>query len=496
MPRAWPSSATGSPRFAADPGAEMTPRLDGRDLAQLAAAGIPEVEAERQLALLASPPPPARLARPCTVGDGILRLAPERFAELERRGAEARDAGRLSKFVPASGAATRMFAALAAVRARSQAGDRAALEAAARGGDAEAADALAFARALPELALARPLARAMGTTVEELARRALAEPLGPVLDALLDAAALDAARRPKALLPFHLEGERPVTAFEEQLVEGLAYLVDSAGDARYHFTVPPGEAAGFEAELAAVRARLGAGTALAVSLSEQARSTDTLALDEDGRPARADDGRLLLRPSGHGALLANLEATSGDLVIVKNIDNVLPRPRHAELARWKLALVGLAAELSGNVAGADRDRPLRVAGVVPNAGEPGGGPFWVERGSDASSPQIVESAQVARDDAGQRAIFAAATHFNPVDLVVALRDAGGRPHRLGRFVDPAASFVTTKVENGRRLTVLERPGLWNGAMAGWRTVFVEIPAWTFAPVKTILDLTRPEHRSS
>lgn len=474
----------------------MTPPLDGRDLAQLAAAGIPAAEAERQLRLLATPAPPARLARPCTVGDGILRLSPERFGELERRGAEARDAGRLSKFVPASGAATRMFAALVAVRARGLAADRHALETAARADDAEAGDAVAFARVLPNLALARPLAGVLGVTVEELARRAAAGPLEPILSALLEPAGLDAARRPKALLAFHLDGERPVTAFEEQLHEGIPYLADRSERARFHFTVPPGEVADFESALAGARDRVGAGASLEVAFSEQARATDTLALDEEGRPARTGDGRLLLRPSGHGALLGNLEATGGDLVVVKNIDNVLPRPRHAELARWKLALAGLAAELAESAAGADRDRPLRVAGVVPNTGEPGGGPFWVEDSSGTASPQIVESAQVARDDVGQRAIFAAATHFNPVDLVVALRDAGGRPHRLERFVDPASSFVTAKVENGRRLTVLERPGLWNGAMAGWRTVFVEVPAWTFAPVKTVLDLARPEHRAS
>jgi hypothetical protein len=473
----------------------MTPPFDGRDLAQLAAAGIALAEAERQLRLLATPAPPARLARPCTVGDGILRLTPGRFDELERRGAETRAAGRLSKFVPASGAATRMFAALVAVRARGLAADRPALERAARSSDAEAGDAVAFARALPDLALARPLAEVLGVTVEELARRAAAGPLDTILSALLDPTGLDAARRPKALLAFHLDGERPLTAFEEQLREGLAYLTDRSERARFHFTVPPGETAVFESALAEARARVGAGASLEVAFSEQARATDTLALDEEGRPARTADGRLLLRPSGHGALLGNLEATGGDLVFVKNIDNILPRLRHAELARWKLALAGLAAELADGAAGVDRDRPLRVAGVVPNAGEPGGGPFWVEDLSGVASLQIVESAQVARGDAGQRAIFGAATHFNPVDLVVALRDAGGRPHRLDRFVDPASSFVTAKVENGRRLTVLERPGLWNGAMAGWRTVFVDIPAWTFAPVKTVLDLARPEHRA-
>ena len=468
----------------------MTARLSATDFEQLAAAGIRAAEAERQLALLAAPPPPLRLARPATPGDGVERLSDARLAELEARGREARDAGRLSKFVPASGAATRMFSALAAVRERGLAGDPTALAAAAAAEDPAAVDTARFARDLGRLALSRPLAAAFGVTPAELGRRALRGPLEPILAVLLDPAGLDAARLPKALLPFHLDGERVRTAFEEHLAEGVGYTRDAGGAARSHFTLSPGVRSRFAPALALADAELAAGGVRSVvSFSEQSTASDTLALAADGSAARAADGRLLLRPAGHGALLANLRATGGDLVAVKNVDNVLPRARHAEIARWKLVLSGLAVERERDGAG----RPLRVCGVVPNAGEPGGGPFWVEAEDGSLSLQIVESSQVDPSDAAQRAIWSAATHFNPVDLVVSLRDSAGAPYDLERFVDPRASIVTTKSEGGRELRVLERPGLWNGAMAGWRTHFVEVPAWTFAPVKSVLDLARPEH---
>jgi hypothetical protein len=466
--------------------------LTAADLAQLAAAGIRPEEAERQLALLASPPPRARLLRAATPGDGVLILSEARRAELERRGREAADAGRLSKFVPASGAATRMFRALIAARERGLGRDPAALAAAAAAGDADAVDAARFGRELGRLALARPLAAAMGVDLPTLARRAAAGPLEPILATLLDAGGLDAARRPKALLPFHEESGATRSAFDDQLAEGLAYVRGASGEARIHFTISPGARPEFEAALGLRAAELGAGgTRCTVDFSEQSPATDTRALDERGRPARDRDGRPLLRPAGHGALLPNLEATRGDLVSIKNVDNVLPRARHEEIGAWKRVLAGLLVELEASP-DAGAPRPTRVCGVVRNAGEPGGGPFWVESGAGATL-QIVESSQVDLDDPAQRALWASSTHFNPVDLVVALRAPDGRPHELERHLDPAAAIVTAKSEGGRDLRVLERPGLWNGAMAGWRTVFVEVPAWTFAPVKTVLDLARPEH---
>jgi len=467
-------------------------RLSKRDLERLAERGIPAEEAERQLRLLAEPPPPARLERPATVGDGILRLSPARRQELEERGREARDQGRLTKFVPASGAASRMFRSLIAARERFPGAALSELERAAAGGDAAARDAVDFVAALPKLALALHLSAIAGVADSDLAGAGRSRPVESLLAALLDPSGLDGAQLPKALLPFHAARRGTRTAFVEHLVEGLGYLAGQRGEAAYHFTIPPGWRARFEAELEAARAEIDG--ALDVRFSEQSPATDTLALDRSGDPARTAEGDLILRPAGHGALLRNLEATRGDLVVVKNIDNVLPEARHPEIASWKLVLAGLLCELEER--SPDRARPIRVCGVVPNTGEPGGGPFWVRDSSGSVALQIVESSQVehAAPDQGER--WRASTHFNPVDLVVALRDAAGTPFELERFVDPSTAFVTRRSEGGRELVVLERPGLWNGAMADWETHFVEVPGWTFAPVKTVLDLARPEHARS
>jgi hypothetical protein len=468
--------------------------LSADDQLRLRAAGIGEAEAARQLTQLRHPPRPARLLRPATPGDGVLRLDGVRQIELRALGEAARRAGRLTKFVPASGAATRMFRALVAVRAARPGVDLDSLRGLAPI-DADARETVAFFDALPRIALARPLAERLGLPANaDLLVRFARAPIEPLLAALLDPDGLDAVRLPKALLPFHLVAEGARSAFVEQLVEGIAYLADEQGLARFHFTVPPGGGEPFERALEEAGGLLRSRARLAVAFSEQSRSTDTLALDADGRPARAADGSLLLRPSGHGALVLNLEGTGGDLVLVKNIDNVLPESQHAEIAHWKLVLAGLLVEAERAAATADLPpRPIRVCGVVSITGEPGGGPFWVAGAEGSAALQIVESSQVDLADPAQSEIWRASTHFNPVDLACSLRAPGGASHSLSAFVDAAAAIVTIKSEGGRELRVLERPGLWNGSMAGWQTLFVEVPAETFAPVKTVLDLARPEH---
>jgi hypothetical protein len=258
--------------------------------------------------------------------------------------------------------------------------------------------------------------------------------------------------------------------------------------------------------------------------SNQKPSTDTLAVTTDNKPFRKSDGSLLFRPGGHGALIENLADLEGDIVFIKNIDNVQPERLLPTVTTWKKALGGylvqlqkemfeleegvergeagpseVAALLGVDVAGSkerllDRlRRPLRICGVVKNTGEPGGGPFWVN-GPDGPSLQIVETAQIDPDSAEQQSHLAAATHFNPVDLVCSVRDRHHKPYDLLRFVDPGASLIASKTAEGKPVKVLERPGMWNGAMAGWNTVFVEVPLETFSPVKSVNDLLRPEHQ--
>jgi hypothetical protein len=368
----------------------------------------------------------------------------------------------------------------------------------------------------------------------ESARRAADLPL--LLAALLEAHGLDYARLPKGLLPFHrLDGETR-TAFVEHLAE-TAQLVGAGHPARLHGTVSPEHRPLFERQLAEWREPLEEryGCRFEVTFSVQQPATDTLALGPDGEALRDADDRLLLRPGGHGALLANLAELEGEVVLLRNIDNVVPDRRKADNLHWDRLLGGLLLELAesrralleqlhrhpgdpevcrraraylhedlgfdlsgGEPAGehliALLDRPLRVCGMVVNHGEPGGGPFWVRNADGRLSRQIVEAAQIDRSDPEQAAILAAATHFNPVDLACTLRDGRGRPYELARFVDQAAAIVTGKVQNGQPIRILERPGLWNGGMAGWHTVFVELPESTFNPVKTVFDLLRPAHQ--
>ena len=498
--------------------------LSVQDRTQLEAAGIPAEEAERQLSLLREPPAPTRLLRPCTPEDGIEILSEARLPGLHALHGEAAREGRITKFVPASGAASRMFADLA--KFRGQPLTRANVARRVGEGEKAAAALLTFLDNLDRFPFAEALQRAAGGATDDV--RA-------ILDALLGEDGLDYGNLPKGLIPFHRYGDDVRTAFEEHLVEAAAYARDGRGACRLHFTVSPEHRARFEDVLREIRGGYeGAfGVRLEVSFSTQEPATDTLALDAHGAPFRREDGTLLLRPGGHGALLHNLNALSAagaDLVFVKNIDNVVPDRLRGPTVTWKKAIAGRLLELERQAHGyahllatgqaaeavvaearafcrdvlhapAERAhllerlrRPLRVCGVVPNTGEPGGGPFWVRAEDGTVSLQIVESAQIDAEDPEQARIFASSTHFSPTDLVCALRDPDGHPHALESYVDPRAVLFARKSHEGRPLLALERPGLWNGAMARWNTVFVEVPLSTFTPVKTILDLLRPEHQ--
>lgn len=507
------------------------------DLEQLAERGIGREEAERQLALFAEPTRPFRLLRPCTAGDGVERLSAERRDELAARWRDAAAGVESVKFVPASGAATRMFGALhAALAGPARTVDE--LKESAEGGDPAAADARRFLAELDRFPFRDRLAAAVESRGADLSGLLAAGRFRPVLAALLEPSGLGYGEVPKALVDFHLHRGEPRTAFEEQLVEGVGYLAPAGGRAAYHFTVAPKHRHRFERAVDASGAAAGGDAELAVDFSEQSPATDTLAVDADGRPVRAEEGELLLRPGGHGALLGNVDRLAAAVAFVKNIDNVLPPQGQPPVVRWKTVLAGrllelqerlfplldrlaeggdesalgdadaLAAELGLDrpAAGADPDerrrallatldRPVRVCGMVENEGEPGGGPFWVEDREGGTSRQIVEPGEVDHDDPEQEEAWRASTHFNPVDLVCGLRDHRGRPHPLDRFADPSAVVISPKRHRGRPIRVLERPGLWNGAMARWITLFVEVPSATFAPVKSVLDLLRPEHRA-
>ena len=358
---------------------------------------------------------------------------------------------------------------------------------------------------------------------------------------MLKAEGLNYGQLPKGLLLFHNYAEGPRTPMEEHLVEGALYAA-SNGEAHVHFTVSHEHMELFKAKVAQ-KADIYAkkyGIKYDISFSEQKPSTDTVAANPDGTLFRNSDGSLLFRPGGHGALIENLNEIEADVIFVKNIDNVVPDRLKDDTVEWKQVIAGVLVTLqkkafeylrlldSGKytheqieemirfvqqdlccrkadikeLEDADLvlylhqklNRPMRVCGVVKNVGEPGGGPFLTYNQDGTVSLQILESSQIDKSNKEYMEMFTKGTHFNPVDLVCAVKDYKGNAFDLPKYVDPTTGFISQKSKSGKELLALELPGLWNGAMSDWSTVFVEVPLATFNPVKTVNDLLRDQHQ--
>jgi hypothetical protein len=495
----------------------MSSLLTVSDLVQLRTKGIDPATAEQQLSRLREGRVYSHLDRPCSAGDGIIRIEPESHAALERAFAAAVAAGRLTRFVPASGAASRMFNKIAP-------------------GSGSEQDRTRLLDNIEHFAFCGDLAAAMAEHELDFATIVRSGDADQLVHFLLQPDGLGYAGLPKGLLAFHAAADGARSPFIEHLAE-LALLLGPGQLAKAHFTVSPEHEPLFAAQLASWQGTLETtyGCHFEVDYSVQQGSTDTLALGSDGQPLRDPDGALITRPGGHGALLRNLDALHGDIVLVRNIDNVVPDSRKDVNLTWSRLLTGLLLELqtelhalvkalneqpeepivrelalsfllerlqddvpldaSTGVLLERLDRPIRVCGMVANSGEPGGGPFWVHGSDGRMTRQIVERAQIDSDDSTQQAALAASTHFNPVDMVCGVSDWRGHPYELSHFVDDDAVIVTSKVQNGAEVRVLELPGLWNGGMAGWHTLFVEIAPEAFNPVKTLFDLLRPAHQT-
>ncbi len=510
--------------------------LSQNDIEQITRRGMTPDQALAQLGRFREGFPALQLDRPATVGDGILRPDSHELATLSAAFEEGMVGRSIIKFVPASGAATRMFKEVFDWREQLELGmDNESIM------EKSPAARLFFAR-MKDFAFWEDLVLCMDK--EDLDAGHLLESGNylPLIDFLLTEKGLDYAALPKGLLLFHRYRDYCRTAVEEHLVEAALYAAGPEGVARLHFTVSPDHYRLFNALLDKClphyedRHRL----RFEIGFSEQEPRTDTLAADQWNKPFRDADGKLVFRPGGHGALLNNLDALQEDVIFIKNIDNVVPDHRRASTTVFKKVLGGLLLRTQhdqhrwlhrldkGSLTEAEReaavsfavqglqadpavfadgpdesarrlkqllDRPLRVCGMVRNQGEPGGGPFWVrDPGTGFLSLQIVESAQVNSSDADQTACLASSTHFNPVDLVCAVKDHKGRKYHLPEFVDAETGFISQKSKDGRNLQALELPGLWNGAMAGWNTLFVEVPLDTFNPVKSVNDLLREAHQ--
>lgn len=513
-----------------------------RDLRQIKERGMTPEGVTSQIKAFEKGFPHAKLNRTCTVGDGIEVLSGMELERLETIYSEAALAGRAMKFVPASGAASRMFKSLLSLNNRHEALEPECLSGESDTNDAELHDFLTFIKDIKSFAFYEDLKSSLAGDGLEIEGLLANGRFKPILEYALTSKGLHLSGIPKGLIKFHRYPGHSRTPFEEHLVEASAYTLDANNVARVHFTVSPEHEIDVNEHLKKVRPayeRTGAGFDIGVSLQEP--FTDTLAVDMDNRPFRDGTGSLVFRPGGHGVLIENLDRLKGDIVFVKNIDNIVPDRFRGETTLYKKALGGYLVEiqsslfhhierLSAGAAGGrelgrifefakrrlslippedlkrrtDKEktrfllsrlqRPLRVCGMVKNEGEPGGGPFWVEGKDKALSLQIVESSQVDMASGEQHDIWESSTHFNPVDLVCGVRDHRGRPFELLQYRDPDTGFISIKSVEGKELKAMELPGLWNGAMAYWNTVFVEVPIATFNPVKTVLDLLRKEHR--
>lgn len=504
--------------------------LSERDLKQIADKGISEKQIENQLNEFKTGFPFLRLEAAASVEHGIVATTEESRAKYEKSWEQYKAAGKkVVKFVPASGAASRMFKDMFAFVDAEY--DKPTTDFEKK--YFENIEKFAFYGELNDVCVKNE-GNDIPTLLAEGNYKAVAAQM-------LKAEGLNYGQLPKGMLLFHKYAEGPRTPMEEHLVEAALYAA-SNGEANIHFTVSHEHMPFFQKKVAD-KADFYAkkyGVKYDISFSEQKPSTDTIAANPDNTPFRNADGSLLFRPGGHGALIENLNEIDADVIFIKNIDNVVPDRLKGDTVTYKQVIAGVLVTLQQkafeylrlldagtynhdkleemirfvqqdlccrkadikNLEDADLviylreklNRPMRVCGVVKNVGEPGGGPFLTYNQDGTVSLQILESSQIDKNNAEYMEMFTKGTHFNPVDLVCAVKDYKGQPFNLPDFVDRTTGFISSKSKNGKELKALELPGLWNGAMSNWNTVFVEVPLATFNPVKTVNDLLREQHQ--
>jgi hypothetical protein len=501
--------------------------LTNTDLKQIEKLGISRETIDWQLSVFKKGPIYIQLDREAKPGDGILRMDDNETAKLIRlydmHGSKSK-----IKFVPASGAATRMFKTLFDY-----------LESAKKGKKELNSFLDTFFKQISHFAFFEELNSALKKKKLDMDKLLLGKHHDEIVKTILFKDGLNYGSLPKGLLKFHKYKEKPRTPFEEHLVEAALYALSPGKLAKLHFTVSPEHLPDFkkllEESVDGLKQKFD--VQFDVSFSVQQPSTDTMAVDMQDDPIRNVDGSILFRPGGHGALIDNLNALDADLVFIKNIDNVVPESNIQPTVRYKKVLAGKLIEIQEKVFGILKEidssvpaparlhemftfvnkelcyelsqkdkeenvgllrkilnRPIRVCGVVKNQGEPGGGPFWAPNTTGDTTLQIIESSQVNHDNAVQAEKFLKATHFNPVDLVCSPKTYKGEKFNLTDYIDKNTCFISYKSKDGKELKALELPGLWNGAMADWLTLFVEVPMETFNPVKTVNDLLRPQHQ--
>lgn len=500
------------------------------DQSILARKGITESAIEEQLRSFVKGFPYLKIAHPIKPGSGLLLLAHDDLTDcLNHWDHYLMEDHRLLKFVPASGAATRMFKDLYEF--------------------IDATDDGAWNDTINQFfseikqfafydALNQSCKQNLGKDIETLTQE---NEHKKIIEQLLFDSGLNYGSLPKGLLLFHNYADEKRTAFQEHLAEGVLYAQDKNNNVNIHFTVSGEHRHLFEQHLKDLQTKYESqlGVKFHISFSEQKASTDTIAATERNEPFR-ENGELVFRPGGHGALIENLNDLDADIIFIKNIDNVVPDALKNPTIIYKKMIAGLLVKLqkksfeylreleSGpleserlleiasfcehklnninpqliHLAGSKLqeylikklNRPIRVCGMVKNTGEPGGGPFLTMNPDGTLSPQILESSQINLSDVEEKNKMSQSTHFNPVDLVCGTKNYKGEKFDLLKHVDKNTGFISLKSKNGKALKALELPGLWNGAMSDWNTIFVEVPIATFNPVKTVNDLLRVEHQ--
>jgi len=499
------------------------------DKAYLSKKGISIEDALQQRESLLQGIPYTKIVTPATVGNGI-----EQYNELQQKELigfyeEVRKKKDIVKFVPASGAATRMFKHVSEFLEKFDLEEDTINEFLKQEENKLAKE---FFENYKFFAFTNQIRKKIRADYPGYKKMTKGPRFQVIAKVLLNECGLGYKNLPKGLIPFHKYLKYATTAFEEQLYETAFYAASNEG-VKIHFTFAEEHVEKFREKYAQVKKRIvkKTKTDLDITYSFQKKETDTIALDNNEQLVRKTNGTLLLRPSGHGALISNLNDINADVIFIKNIDNVVAEQYVPQIAYHKKVLAGKLVSVQKQVfkylrkldTGVTEDqlnemksfiwnilyvkstpktkeeiravlnKPLRVCGVVKNTGAPGGGPFWVQNNNE-DSLQIVEAAQIDISDNLQKKMLEEATHFNPVDLVCGIKDYQGNPFNLLDFQEKGGGFISQKSYNGKTIRALERPGLWNGAMGNWNTIFVEVPLYTFNPVKTVNDLLKKEHR--
>lgn len=519
----------------------MASLLSEKDIVQINKYGASIETINQQLNDFKKGFPFINLSAPATPQRGIVVLsdiALNNFVLLFEKTSLSR---KVDKFVPASGAASRMFKNLFAFKETYNKSDSSYQKYLAEQGFNSVFNFITNIQKFAFYDELKSLLTMQGNDIDKCIEE---HNFISIIDTLLLKKGLNFANLPKGLLTFHAYTEGNRTSIAEHLTEGVEYAKNNKQEVNIHFTLSPEHIDLFNNHISELLPKFENKYQVKFNISHsiQKKSTDTIAVDMQNAPFREHDNSLLFRPAGHGALIENLNDLKGDIIFIKNIDNVVPDKLKQSTYTYKKAIGGLLISLQEKVFNYLRileakdvsdaiiaeiavfaktalftilptnfdslqpsdkkelifkklNRPIRICGMVKNEGEPGGGPFWVFNKSGDESLQIIESSQIDMKDEKQKTIFSGATHFNPVDLVCAVKDFKGNNFDLLQYRDPETGFISIKSKDGKDLKAMELPGLWNGAMADWITIFVEVPISTFNPVKVINDLLRKEHQS-